>query len=1040
MASAEGDQAAASDFAQLALEHPVQQLSEFISQCKEAVQQLRGSIQGATSHRAKCCEVLGAALTAILALDQAVHSSSWQYQSRSLQRLCGEVIAAVDLAQRRVQIFSSQPRLVKYAYLPNKRAVEGKLNHVIQQLETLTQKVWDLQAGSDAGDSEASASRASPSNNKSLELERVYTPRSVAAIQSALSDLHDKLASGNTQADQTFQTPLVSLQRGPLQHISHPQYHAPVENASTQTSPTSQLAQTVSFDSAQSHNQRRRTSLDKADARPGSATPSGTSFTAATDSPADPPASQLSPEVQRAPPPPSPGQDPAAQQAAETRRRPSADLVLEAAARRSSQSSQYSSEGDLGPSMTGGSSRSTYSPFEAAINSTASQHASQQLQMPNSSAQHGGQLTRPPSNLIDHAQQVSDWAMQAQLQADTTHASGLTFSRPADLGATQSLPILGVSMLRAQSHTPTTRPADQLHPALSPSPLVTRRTTDEPSRRQSSDKRRTSLDQRRSSDQQCSSSNWYREMYAPSVRSSSHEVFENLGCSVIPYEELEVKRKIGDGSIGQVYLGRWQQTDVAIKVLTEMQNLASKDEVTPQDPATLQPWEESDDDCPQQQGGEKRTYAKGLIGVSTSSSDGATVKADSTITTLEREVSIMASLRHPNVVMFMGLCLEPPCIVTEFCARGSLFDVLRKARSSPPFAQQMDWTRRLGMALDAAKGMLQLHSHKPPILHRDLKSPNMLVERHWRVKITDFNLSRMVHTGEQNASVTSLLANNPRWLAPEVVKEHDYSKAADVYSFGIIMWEMMTWRLPWEELNPFQIMLRLNQQDRPEVPPLDTLPGQPLPGITGYIQLMQECWDENPQNRPSFEHIIISVRGLMESAANQHKLQKTLTEVPRLGNATSAVPPNMNKLPVVGQTPFDAKGSAPMDTPTPLTPLNEKEPPIPLQVYKTERAFFGSAPVGGLEILFSAGVSDQQTGEKEKQQKASVSGAASQQAEGNARAKRLAVKRRHSWNGTGCGFSDVLSTAPSLLDHNKHHVASCGFHPKPTRNSEVKRA
>lgn len=63
----------------------------------------------------------------------------------------------------------------------------------------------------------------------------------------------------------------------------------------------------------------------------------------------------------------------------------------------------------------------------------------------------------------------------------------------------------------------------------------------------------------------------------------------------------------------------------------------------------------------------------------------------------------MSSLRHPNVVMFMGLCLEPPCIVTEFCARGSLFDVLRKARSSPPFAQQMDWTRRLGMALDASK-------------------------------------------------------------------------------------------------------------------------------------------------------------------------------------------------------------------------------------------------------------------------------------------------------------------------------------------------
>ena len=63
--------------------------------------------------------------------------------------------------------------------------------------------------------------------------------------------------------------------------------------------------------------------------------------------------------------------------------------------------------------------------------------------------------------------------------------------------------------------------------------------------------------------------------------------------------------------------------------------------------------------------------------------------------------------------------------------------------------------------------MLHLHSHKPTILHRDLKSPNMLVERHWRVKVTDFNLSRVVQTAG-TASIHSLLANNPRWLAPEV--------------------------------------------------------------------------------------------------------------------------------------------------------------------------------------------------------------------------------------------------------------------------------
>ncbi len=80
---------------------------------------------------------------------------------------------------------------------------------------------------------------------------------------------------------------------------------------------------------------------------------------------------------------------------------------------------------------------------------------------------------------------------------------------------------------------------------------------------------------------------------------------------------------------------------------------------------------------------------------------------------LSVQVSIMASLRHPNVVMFMGMCVEPPCIITEFCARGSLFDVLRKARTSPAFAQQLDWSRRLSMALDAAKVYFPCPSSPP---------------------------------------------------------------------------------------------------------------------------------------------------------------------------------------------------------------------------------------------------------------------------------------------------------------------------------------
>lgn len=518
---------------------------------------------------------------------------------------------------------------------------------------------------------------------------------------------------------------------------------------------------------------------------------------------------------------------------------------------------------------------------------------------------------------------------------------------------------------------------------------------------------------------------------------------ESMNCPIIDYSQLEIKRKIGDGSIGQVYLGKWQETDVAVKVLTEMQNLSSYEGVHPQDPSHMGTWD--GDGPPPRQGGEKATKAGGLKFTGLDShgwgSDDDTVASsigtDSEVVpseerqealrNLEREVSIMAALRHPNVVMFMGLCLEPPCIVTEFCARGSLYDVLKKARGTPAFAQQLDWSRRISMALDAAKGVLQLHSHKPPILHRDLKSPNMLVDRHWRVKVTDFNLSRMVKSGSSNASVTSMLANNPRWLAPEVVSRHDYSKAADVYSFGIILWEMMTWRLPWDELNPFQIMLVLTQQrDRPEIPALNTLPGQPLPGIEDYVGLMQDCWTEDPSKRPRFEDIIISLRGLLESANNRHKLQKTLTAVPRL-STSCAVPPNMNKLAVVGQTPFGAPGADPQQTPT---PLEGQAKPGPLQVYETDRPFFGSTPVGGLDIMTSSRHGTGQEGGGSALQTHPISGGQSQQQifQSALRHKGRSPTRRHTFGGTATNFGDQFDTAPSIF-YIKGSIEGAGLDP-----------
>ena len=101
----------------------------------------------------------------------------------------------------------------------------------------------------------------------------------------------------------------------------------------------------------------------------------------------------------------------------------------------------------------------------------------------------------------------------------------------------------------------------------------------------------------------------------------------------------------------------------------------------------------------------------------------------------------MKRLRHPNILLFMGAVTSPErlCIVTEFLPRGSLFRLLQRNSS------KLEWRRRVHMALDIARGVNYLHHLNPPIVHRDLKSSNLLVDKNWTVKVGDFGLSRLKH-------------------------------------------------------------------------------------------------------------------------------------------------------------------------------------------------------------------------------------------------------------------------------------------------------
>lgn len=225
----------------------------------------------------------------------------------------------------------------------------------------------------------------------------------------------------------------------------------------------------------------------------------------------------------------------------------------------------------------------------------------------------------------------------------------------------------------------------------------------------------------------------------------------------------------------------------------------------------------------------------------------------------KREVSSLSILRHPNLVIFMGAIAEPSniCIVTEYCAGGTLFNILHQKREL-----KLSWELRLKILLEIATGMNFLHTNNPPIIHRDLKSLNILLTDKIEkptdltsVKISDFGLSKIINRLDSSKEAMTGQLGTSHWMAPEVIRNTNYSNKADVYSYGIIIWEICTRITPYNDMNPQQISFYVTvNKGRPDK---NVIPGNaPLE----LIKLMEMCWDDNPDNRPSFEEIIVYMK------------------------------------------------------------------------------------------------------------------------------------------------------------------------------------
>ncbi|KAG4212680.1 hypothetical protein ERO13_A01G001900v2 [Gossypium hirsutum] len=218
-----------------------------------------------------------------------------------------------------------------------------------------------------------------------------------------------------------------------------------------------------------------------------------------------------------------------------------------------------------------------------------------------------------------------------------------------------------------------------------------------------------------------------------------------------------------------------------------------------------------------------------------------------------QEVFIMRKVRHKNVVQFIGACTKPPtlCIVTEFMCGGSVYDYLHKQKGV------FKLRSLLKVAIDVSKGMSYLHQND--IIHRDLKAANLLMDENEVVKVADFGVARVkVQSGVMTAETGTY-----RWMAPEVIEHKPYDHKADVFSFGIMLWELLTGNLPYEYLTPLQAAVGVVQKGlRP------TIPKNYNPKLT---QLLERCWQQDPTLRPDFSEIIGILQQISKEVGDEGK-------------------------------------------------------------------------------------------------------------------------------------------------------------------------
>ncbi|KAL3528319.1 hypothetical protein ACH5RR_007641 [Cinchona calisaya] len=226
----------------------------------------------------------------------------------------------------------------------------------------------------------------------------------------------------------------------------------------------------------------------------------------------------------------------------------------------------------------------------------------------------------------------------------------------------------------------------------------------------------------------------------------------------------------------------------------------------------------------------------------------------------ERELEILGSIKHINLVNLRGYCRLPAAklLIYDYLAMGSLDDFLHEHGESN---RSLNWSARLKIALGSARGLAYLHHDcSPKIIHRDIKSSNILLDENLEPRVSDFGLAKLLV--DEDAHVTTVVAGTFGYLAPEYLQSGRATDKSDVYSFGVLLLELVTGKRPTDPtfvkrgLNVVGWMNTLVKENRMEDVVDRRCNDADVETVEAVLEIAARCTDANPDDRPSMQQVL----------------------------------------------------------------------------------------------------------------------------------------------------------------------------------------